>query len=100
MWSGWCPHRRGGHIKQACTPPVFAHAPVHTYPCSHTGGWWQPSRGWSDVPTAEGLPHHQRQEGAGPSSPTPHGRASLPALGSAELRERFSAAASAAVVSA
>lgn len=77
MWSGWCP-QRGTHTthvhtyphSSACTPRVRtcprAHLQAHI--CTHTGGWWQQSRGWSDVTTAEGLPHHQGWEGAGPPS--------------------------------
>ena len=90
MWSGWCPHRRGGHVKQACTPPACAHPRVLTYLCPHTGGWWH-SRGVAAPPEAGG---------GRAVVPDPARACSLPALGSAELRERFSAAASAAVVSA
>lgn len=70
---------RGGHTQHtrahiptlkrmhthACVP-VHVHTCRHT--CTHTGGWWQRSRGWSDVTTAKGLPHHQGWEGAGPPS--------------------------------
>lgn len=66
----------------ACTYHAHAHRCVRTCPrahlqahaCTHTEGWWQRSRGWSDVTTAKGLPHHRRREGAGPPSRPRAGR--------------------------